>query len=266
MANPIFDPQIFINSLPKGSGQREDEFSIIASIGASVGTDLIQEYALIVMEELDLDNPNWNPIFTLDEWCVAFGIDDLINDPRYDDDEFRNYLVRFYNRVLLSRPFPISINKLNILFNDYSDLGVSIKFDNDFIVGLSILGGDEYLGLPGSSSIISIDPKVKYFKYYPVVVRLLLRILPINASIKVDYPFAFSGEVPPYNTFQIAHDCNAPYQVTDTELIYAKGEFEINQSSVLSLESYNFLVKKEVIFDLIQIGRASCRERVLRLV
>ena len=247
-----FTPEIFMQSLPQGSAQRKNKLSLLQSKMTTAGINVFLDiFKNNIITEKDVDNPTWNPNVSLEKWMSIFHIELAILNNDYSDPVFLNYIVRFYNRLLVHRPVPISLLALNILFDEYGDLGMIIKFDSVFVLGASVLGGNEYLGIPGSSSIISIDPKAKYFKYYPVVVRLLLRVLPINASIRVNSPFAFSGEVPPYNTFQIAHDCNAPYQVTDTELIYAKGEYELNQSSVLRLELHNFLVKSEVIFDLV---------------
>lgn len=239
-----FDSQIFINSLPKGSGQREDEFSIVASYGASVGTNLILEYALIVMEELDLDNPSWNPIFTLDEWCVAFGIDDLINDPRYDDDEFRNYIVRFYNRVLLSRPFPISINKLNTLFNEYSELGCRIMFTDTFTFGTNKFGDEtSEFGTSNNSSVIIVDTSKRYSAYYLVVIRLLKRVLPIWALITPQIFFSPGENLPKWNRWLLIHDCNNKYYTSSYGNVLATGEFT-QSTTVNAIEDLSFHGKK----------------------
>lgn len=247
-----FSPEIFIQSLPQGKAQRENELSILHSkmIAASINVYL-DIFEKIIIPEKDIDSPHWNPTISLKKWLDIFKIPSVILNNDYSDPEFLNYIVCFYNRLLVHRPIPISLLALNILFDEYKDLGMSIRFDNVFILGNSSLGEDECLGLPGSSSIISIDYQAKYFEYYPVIVRLLLRILPINASIRVESPFSFGGEIPSYDTFQVVHNCNASYHAIDTDLIYAEGDFEINQSPILALESNNFLVKKDVVFNLI---------------
>ena len=247
-----FDPSIFINSLPQGTAQQESKLSILQSKMTSAGIEVFLEiFENDVLLENDVDNPLWNPVFSLEKWLGIFRIELAILNNDYSDPDFLSYIVRFYNRLLVHRPIPISISDLNILFDEYRDLGMSIKFDTVFTLGESVLGGDDYLGLPGSSSTINIDPSAKYFQYYPVIVRLLKRVLPINASLRVETPFSLGVGIPAYNTFKLVHNCNAPYQATGTELVYATGEFSVNQSPVKPLEDNNILVEKYITFDLV---------------
>ena len=250
MANQ-FLPEIFLNSLPQGTAQQKNPLSLLQSKMTSAAIEVFLDiFENEILLENDVDNPLWNPNYSLEKWLGIFKIELAILNNDYSDPTFLKYIVRFYNRLLVHRPIPISISALNKLFDEYKDFGMSIKFDTVFTLGFSVLGGDEYIGLPGSSSTINIDSSAKYFQYYPVIVRLLFRVLPINASLRVQTPFNFGVGIPNYNTFKLVHNCNAPYQATSTELVYATGEFSVNQSPVKPLEDYNILVEKFVTFKL----------------
>ncbi|MGL5955406.1 MAG: hypothetical protein ACRC0X_02185 [Brevinema sp.] len=245
-----FKPEVFINSLAGGSAQKNNPYAkLISYITTAFSEVLIKSFSEEIIPEKDIDNPLWNPVINLDKWVRIFRIQDIITNYT-PPTEYINYLVRFYNRLLMIRPYPIATQKINKLFQEYDEFGITdVVFNQVFTLNKDPLNGDVGLGFPSSGTILRIDQTKKFSEYYPATLKLLQKILPITAVLQVDVRFSHGKEYPPYDEFLVIHHGNTVYQSTETALIYPRGSFDLIKNPADSLVKGMFIINDRITFD-----------------
>lgn len=242
--------EVFINSLPRGSAQKSTEFAKMTSIIVQAANNVfLKIFEEEILPERDIDNPNWNPQITLQKWVQIFNIQAVLDSKSYEDD-FINYIVRFYNRLLITRPSPISFQDLNKLFEEYSDLGLHIDFTESFIIGVNRLGDGFGLGNIAEYAVLSVDLSKKYGENFSTLIQLIQRVLFINSKLVTNIPFSFGEYYPSYEDFIIIHDCELNYYYWNGVRYIPTGNYQINKNSNVTLAQRNFIVDKIINFPL----------------